>query len=113
MQGLNISAEIDVAIQQHRPIVALESTLITHGFAYPRNIEVARQIEQTVRDSGALPATIAVLGGRITVGLNEDQLQSLATSRDARKCSVRDLGIVAGLGLNGSTTVAATMFIAA
>ena len=102
-----------MAIQQRRPIVALESTLITHGFAYPRNIEVARQIEKTVRDGGALPATIAVLGGRITVGLNDDQLQSLATSRDARKCSVRDLGIVAGLGLDGSTTVAATMFIAA
>ena len=113
MQGLFMSPGVEAAIHQHRPVIALESTLITHGFAYPRNIEVAQQIEQAVRACGAQPATIAVLGGRITVGLSDEQLQTLATRQGARKCSVRDLGIVAGLGLDGSTTVAATMFLAA
>jgi pseudouridine-5'-phosphate glycosidase len=114
MRSFHISPTVQAALRAQRPVVALESTLITHGFAYPRNIQVARQIEQAVRDAGAgaQPATIAVLGGRITIGLNEEELQYLATSKDARKCSVRDLGIVAGLGLDGSTTVAATMFVA-
>ncbi|MCS7054824.1 MAG: pseudouridine-5'-phosphate glycosidase [Thermoflexales bacterium] len=95
-----------------RPVVALESTLITHGFAYPHNLQVAREIEQAVRDAGAQPATIAVLDGQVRVGLNDDEIAALAKSRDARKCSLRDLGIVVGMGLTGSTTVAATMFIA-
>jgi pseudouridine-5'-phosphate glycosidase len=113
MTRLHLSSEVATAIAQQQPVVALESTLITHGFAYPRNIEVATGIEQEVRECGALPATIAVLGGRIIVGLSADELQHLATGNDARKCSVRDLGIVAGLRLDGSTTVAATMFLAA
>ncbi|PJF48864.1 MAG: pseudouridine-5-phosphate glycosidase [Candidatus Thermofonsia Clade 3 bacterium] len=96
-----------------QPIVALESTLITHGFAYPRNFQVAQEIEQAVRDAGAQPATIAVLNGQVKIGLSDDELEALAKSRNARKCSVRDLGIVIGLGLDGSTTVAATMFLAA
>ncbi len=110
---LVFSAEVSRALAEGRPVVALESTLITHGFAWPRNLQVATEIEQTVRAQGATPATIAVLAGQITVGLSRDQLEYLATARDARKCSVRDLGIAAGLGLDGSTTVAATMFIAA
>jgi pseudouridine-5'-phosphate glycosidase len=113
MHELNLSAAVNAALQQQRPVVALESTLITHGFAYPRNVQVAAQLEQVIADSGVQPATIAVLGGRISVGLSADDLQHLGVSKDARKCSVRDLGIVAGLGLDGSTTVAATMFIAA
>jgi pseudouridine-5'-phosphate glycosidase len=95
------------------PIVALESTLITHGLAYPRNVQIARQMEQAVRDGGAQPATIAVLGGQVKIGLTDDEIEALGKSKDARKCSVRDLGIVVGMGLNGSTTVAATMFLAA
>jgi pseudouridine-5'-phosphate glycosidase len=110
---LHLSPEVATAIAQQQPVVALESTLITHGFAYPRNTEVATGLEQAVRECGARPATIAVLGGRISVGLSADELQHMATGHDARKCSVRDLGIVAGLGLDGSTTVAATMFLAA
>ncbi len=110
---ININPEVAAAIQSRRPVVALESTLITHGFAYPRNLQVATEIEQAVRDAGAQPATVAVLGGQVTVGLTRSQLEDLATSTGARKCSVRDLGIAAGLGLDGSTTVAATMFIAA
>lgn len=113
MDDFVISSEVRDAILERRPVVALESTLITHGFAYPRNVEVAIDIQDSVRQSGAQPATIAVLGGKVTIGLSTDQLQHLATTRDARKCSTRDLGIVAGLGLDGSTTVAATMFIAA
>lgn len=96
-----------------QPIVALESTLITHGFAYPRNLQVAREIEQAVRDAGAQPATIAVLNGQVKIGLSDDEIEALAKSRDARKCSVRDLGILIGMGLDGGTTVAATMFLAA
>ncbi|HEY3291344.1 MAG TPA: pseudouridine-5'-phosphate glycosidase [Anaerolineae bacterium] len=113
MDDIDISSEVKDAITERRPVVALESTLITHGFAYPRNIEIAIDIQDVVRQAGALPATIAVLGGKVTIGLSTEQLQHLATTHDARKCSTRDLGLVAGLGLDGSTTVAATMFIAA
>ena len=113
MEDMIFSHDVSEAIRLRQPVVALESTLITHGFGYPRNIEVATQIEDAVRECGAQPATIAVLAGKIAIGLNSDQLEHLATTRDVRKCSMRDLGIVTGLGLDGSTTVAATMFIAA
>lgn len=96
-----------------KPTVALESTLITHGFAYPRNLQIARDLEQVIRDAGATPATIAVLNGEIKVGLSDDEIEAFAKSTGARKCSLRDLGIAVGMKENGSTTVAATMFIAA
>ncbi len=108
-----IAPHIREALAKRAPVVALESTLITHGFAHPRNLEVARAIEQAVRDEGALPATIAVLGGRIAIGLTDAEIETLGTSTGARKCSLRDLGIAVGMGENGSTTVAATMFLAA
>ena len=95
------------------PVVALESTLITHGFAYPRNLEIARELEQVIRDAGATPATIAVINGEIKVGLSAAEIEAFAQSKGARKCSLRDLGIAVGMKLNGSTTVAATMYIAA
>ena len=110
---LSIAPHIREALAKRAPVVALESTLITHGFAHPRNLEVARAIEQAVRDEGALPATIAVLDGRITVGLTDAEIVALGTSIGARKCSLRDVGIAVGMGENGSTTVAATMFLAA
>ena len=110
--NFELADEVAAAQADGRPIVALESTLITHGLAYPRNVETAFEIEQAVRDGGAVPATIAVLNGRITIGLTAEQIQSLGQGKDARKCSLRDLGIVVGLGLNGSTTVATTMWIA-
>jgi pseudouridine-5'-phosphate glycosidase len=113
MNDLHYSMQIEAARTARQPIVALESTVITHGLAYPRNLETARQLEQAVRDNAAQPATIAVLGGQLNIGLTDEQLSSLASSTNARKCSVRDLGIVVGMGLTGSTTVAATMFIAA
>lgn len=111
-QNLIISEPVQAALAAHRPVVALESTLITHGLAYPRNLETALALEQAVRDGGATPATIAVLKGQMHVGLSHEQIEGLATSKGARKCSVRDLGIVVGMGLDGSTTVAATMWIA-
>ncbi|HEY3340371.1 MAG TPA: pseudouridine-5'-phosphate glycosidase [Anaerolineae bacterium] len=113
MDDLHYSAQVQAARAACQPVVALESTVITHGLAYPRNLETARQLEQAVRDNAAQPATIAVLGGMLCIGLTDEQLTILASSSNARKCSVRDLGIVIGLGLTGSTTVAATMFIAA
>jgi pseudouridine-5'-phosphate glycosidase len=112
MPELYLHPSVREAQQSDCAVVALESTLITHGFAYPRNVQVAREIEQIVRDAGAIPATIAVLNGRITVGINDEEIEHLARAKNARKCSLRDLGIVTGLGLDGSTTVAATMFIA-
>ena len=95
------------------PVVALESALITHGFAPPQNLYVAREMEQAVRTAGAKPATIAVIQGQVKVGVTADELTYLARAKHVRKCSTRDLGIVIGLGLDGSTTVAATMFLAA
>ncbi len=95
------------------PRVALESTVITHGLAYPDNLRTARDMERNVREGRAEPATIAIIAGQIKIGLTAAELEYLATTRGARKCSVRDIGIVAGLGGDGATTVAATMFLAA
>ncbi len=95
------------------PRVALESALITHGFAYPRNAQVAREMAQAVRECEAQPCIIAVLGGQIRIGLHDDEIEALAKAKDVRKCSTRDLGILIGMGLDGGTTVAATMFLAA
>ncbi len=95
------------------PRVALESTVITHGLAYPANLRTALDMERSVREGGADPATIAIIGGAIKIGLTAAELEHLATTKGARKCSVRDIGIVVGLGGDGATTVAATMFLAA
>lgn len=104
--------EVQAALHANRPVVALESTLITHGFAYPQNLQIARQLEQVVKDNGAAPATIAIIEGKVTVGLSDDQLAALAQTDDARKCSVRDLPLALARGEYGSTTVAATMVLA-
>ncbi len=109
---LHVAPAVSWALANGQPVVALESTLITHGFAWPRNLEIARAIEHSVRDAGAVPATIAVLGGVIHVGLTETQIEDLGRSHGARKCSLRDLGIAVGLRQDGSTTVAATMHLA-
>jgi len=109
---LTIHPEVEAALAEGRPVVALESTLITHGFPAPENVEIAAAIEQAVREQGAVPATIAVLGGQITVGLTPAQLEYLGTSRNVRKCSRRDLPIVVARGEDGATTVAGTMIVA-
>jgi len=108
-----ISTEVRDALNYHHPIVALESTLITHGLPRPINLDVARQLEATVTDNGAVPATIAILKGQLHIGLEAAELEYLANADDVRKVSRRDLPIVVAQKLNGATTVAATMWIAA
>ena len=109
---LQFHPEVLDALKNRRPVVALESTLITHGLPYPVNLEVASGMEKAVRENGAVPATIAVLKGQITVGLTPDQLAYLARARDVRKCSRRDLPIALAQKGDGATTVAGTMIVA-
>ena len=109
---ITFNEEIAGALHFERPIVALESTVISHGLPHPRNLDTARRLEQIVRESGAIPATIAMFSGEITVGLNQEQIELLATADNIRKLSKRDLAIAAGQKLNGATTVATTAFIA-
>jgi pseudouridine-5'-phosphate glycosidase len=110
---LLLSPEVAAARAAGKPVVALESTIISHGMPYPQNVQMAREVEQLIRDAGAVPATIAIMGGRICIGLNEEQLELLGTSRDAMKVSRRDLAYVLAQGKLGATTVAATMICAA
>lgn len=110
---LQISPEVKLAIDEGRGVVALESTIITHGMPYPQNRDTALQVEQAVRETGAIPATIAVLSGKIMVGLNNTQLEELANTTTAMKLSRADLAMAVSTNSVGSTTVAATMIIAA
>ena len=96
-----------------RPLVALESTIVSHGLPRPDNLRVAREIEQTVRDHGAVPATIGMIGGELVVGLSDDQIAHLAGTDGVAKLSVRDLAVAAATGADGATTVAATSAVAA
>ena len=107
------SPEVADAVAEGRPVVALESTIISHGMPYPQNVAMAREVEQIVRDHGATPATIAVLDGRPKIGLNDDELELLGSDPSVMKVSVRDLGFVMATGRHGATTVAATMRLAA
>jgi len=111
---LIFAAEVADALANGQAIVALESTLITHGFAYPANVETALAMEDAIRTEGGVPATIAVLDGKITVGLSRQQIEDLAAlgQEGVRKCSRRDLPIVVGLRQHGATTVAGTMIAA-
>jgi pseudouridine-5'-phosphate glycosidase len=109
---LTIAPAVEAALTDHRAVVALESTLITHGLPYPANVETALAMENAVRAEGAIPATIAILKGEITVGLSVDQIEALAKARNVRKCSRRDLAIAVGLREDGATTVAGTMIVA-
>jgi pseudouridylate synthase len=110
---LHLSTPVRAALEAHTPIVALESTLITHGLPRPANLEVAQRLEAVVRDNGATPATIAILDGELYAGLEPDQLERLANTDNVRKVSRRDLPIVTAQQGHGATTVAATMWIAA
>ncbi|GIF18387.1 pseudouridine-5'-phosphate glycosidase [Actinoplanes tereljensis] len=96
-----------------RPVVALESTIISHGLPHPDNLRVAREIEQTVRDNGAVPATIGMIGGKLVVGLDDSQIEHLALAEGVAKLSVRDLAVAAAKRADGATTVAATSAVAA
>ncbi len=101
-----------VASEENKPVVALESALITHGFAPPANLDIARRMEAAVREQGVIPATIAILDGQARVGLSDEELKRLADDKSARKVSLRDLPLVLAEGGNGGTTVAATMHLA-
>ncbi|MBM3525230.1 MAG: pseudouridine-5'-phosphate glycosidase [Alphaproteobacteria bacterium] len=110
---IDIAPEVAAALAERRPVVALESTIITHGMPAPTNVETARAVEAAVRAHGAVPATIAVIGGRIIVGLSAAQLDWLGGARDVMKLSRADLAFALAMGRHGSTTVAATMICAA
>jgi pseudouridine-5'-phosphate glycosidase len=109
---MKFNAEVAAALENNQPIVALESTVIAHGLPYPHNLETAKSLEKTVRENGACPATIAVFDGDFHVGLNESQIEFLATDKTIRKISRRDLPVAVGKKLNCATTVATTAFIA-
>lgn len=111
---LVFAPEVDAALSKGAPVVALESTIITHGMPYPQNLEVARKVEASVREAGATPATIAIIGGRIHIGLEDAKLQALAAMPGAEvmKLSRADLAACLALGRTGATTVAATMICA-
>src|SRR3990167_7922961 len=106
------SAEVQLARTQNRPILALESTLITHGLPYPHNIETAQACEKIARDNGVTPATIAIMNGKIKIGLSEIELQQLIADKKSIKASVRDLPFALSQNLSAGTTVAATMYCA-
>ncbi|MBY5992154.1 pseudouridine-5'-phosphate glycosidase [Ferrimonas balearica] len=111
---LDIHPEVADAIANNRPVVALESTIISHGMPYPQNVETALKVEQTVRDAGAIPATIAIIKGRLTVGLTEEQVEFLGKEGlSVTKASRRDIPFIVAAGKTGATTVASTMILAA
>ena len=112
-QYLEFSSEVAEAKKHNQPIVALESTIISHGMPYPQNIEMAKNVEQIIRDHGAVPATIALINGKIKIGLNEADLETLAHSENVAKVSRRDLPEIIATKRIGATTVASTMICAA
>jgi pseudouridine-5'-phosphate glycosidase len=109
---IKINPEIASALAANKPVVALESTVIAHGLPRPQNLETAQRLEEIVRQEGAVAATIAVLGGRLCVGLDGRQLEHLASSKDVRKVSTRDLAVAVTNQWDGATTVASTIWIA-
>ena len=111
---LDVSPEVKEALAAHKPVVALESTIISHGMPYPQNVETALNVEKVIRDNGAVPATIAIIGGRLRAGLTKDEITYLGKKGlNVTKASRRDLPVLAARGEDGATTVAATMIIAA
>ena len=111
---LEISPEVSKALAAGRPVVALESTIISHGMPYPQNVETALNVERIIRENGAVPATIAIIGGRLKAGLSRDEIEYLGKKgTDVIKASRRDLPVLVARGDDGATTVATTMIIAA
>lgn len=107
-----LSEEVKQAKEQGKPVVALESTIISHGMPYPQNVQTAREVEQIIRDNGAVPATIALIDGKIKVGLTDDELEQFGNSQGVAKVSRRDLPYILATKQLGATTVAATMICA-
>jgi pseudouridine-5'-phosphate glycosidase len=110
---LVISSEVQQALKKNRPVVALESTIISHGMPYPKNVETALRVEEIVRENGAVPATIAIIGGKLSVGISHEEIDYLGKKGlDVTKASRRDIPVLVSRGEDGATTVAATMIIA-
>ena len=110
---LDISPEVKAALDAGKPVVALESTIISHGMPYPKNVETALLVEQTIRENGAVPATIAIIGGRLKAGLTKEEIEHLGKAgRGVAKASRRDLPAIVARGIDGATTVTTTMIIA-
>lgn len=112
-KAIKLSVEVEAALKAGKPVVALESTIISHGLPRPSNLEVALECERIVRDAGAVAATIALLDGKILVGLERSELEAIANRDDISKASIRDLAIIVAQGKSAATTVAATAHIAA
>ena len=110
---LDIHPEVEAALRENRPVVALESTIISHGMPYPQNVETALNVEKIIRECGAVPATIAIIGGRLKAGLSPEEIEYFGKKgREITKVSRRDLAAVCARGLDGATTVTTTMIIA-
>jgi pseudouridine-5'-phosphate glycosidase len=109
---LHINPEVESALRSNKPVVALESTIISHGMPYPKNVETALRVEQIVQDNGAVPATIGVMNGKCVVGMTKQEIETFGKASDVWKVSLRDLPYVVSQNLLGATTVAATMRIA-
>ena len=110
---LDVNPEVAQAIREGRPVVALESTIISHGMPYPQNVETALNVERIIRENGAVPATIAIIGGRLKAGLTAEQIEYFGKKgRDIAKASRRDLAVLCARGEDGATTVTTTMIIA-
>lgn len=109
---VEFSPEVKDALENNKPVVALESTIISHGMPYPKNLQTAKECEEIIRKGGAVPATTAIINGKIEVGLTEEELEFLSTSKDVIKTSRRDFAYIVSQGLNGATTVASTIIIA-
>lgn len=109
---LVINDEVKHALENNIPVVALESTIISHGFNYPENLECAFEVEKIVREQGAIPATIGIVDGKIVIGLSKEQIEEFAKNRAMPKCSRRDVAPIIAKGLSGATTVATTMMFA-
>lgn len=110
---LDINPEVKAALMEGKPVVALESTIISHGMPYPKNVETALKVESIIRENGAIPATIAILEGRLKVGLTTEEVEFLGKTSGVIKTSRRDIPFIVANKLNGATTVASTMIIAA
>ena len=109
---LDINPEVKTALEQGKPVVALESTIISHGMPYPKNVETALNVEKIIRDNGAVPATIAILSGKLKVGLTEKEIEYLGKATNVIKASRRDIPYIVSKKLDGATTVASTMIVA-
>ncbi len=109
---LSITPEIEEALKQGKPVVALESTILSHGMPYPENVEFAHKVEEVVRNEGAIPATTAIIGGKLKVGLNEEELMIMCKAENVAKASRRDVAVYLATNQTAATTVATTMLIA-